>query len=285
MSDDFHDIRLRDLQFFDRLAALGTITAAAEELHLPKATASRWLAKLEERVATSLVKRTTHGVALTDAGEEFATRSRQLLSAAHAAQIAVHSDAPAGLLRVSVPVPMGRMLAGPVIARFRRRLPLVRLEIRLENARVDLIEEGIDLAIRGGALKDSDLLTRKLSDASMWLYVSTRFREEPLGEIPLIASPGDVRLLRRANVDHPAEPAVVVDDRTAVADALVWGAGVGLLPSFLGEAPREEGTLCRYDEEPTVALPVHAIYHASQRDDPRLQVLIEEIEVQLESML
>jgi DNA-binding transcriptional LysR family regulator len=285
MSDDFHDIRLRDLRFFDRLAALGTITAAAEELRLPKATASRWLAKLEERVDASLVKRTTHGVTLTEAGEEFAARARQLLSAAHAARLAVHSDVPAGLLRVSVPVPMGRMLAGPVIARFRRRLPSVRLEIRLENARVDLVKEGIDLAIRGGALNDSDMLTRKLSAPSMWLYMSARFRGERLAEIPLIASPGDERLLRRADVSHPGEPAVIVDDRTAVADALVWGAGVGLLPSFLGEPPREEGALCRYDDEPIVALPVHAIYHPSQRDDPRLQVLIDEIGVQLEEML
>jgi DNA-binding transcriptional LysR family regulator len=100
MSDAFLDIRLRDLHFFERLAALGSLTAAA--------------------------------------------------------RLALLSDAPSGVLRVSVPVPLGRVLAGPVIARFGRRLPWVRLEIVLQNQRVDLLRDGIDVAIRGGELPDSD---------------------------------------------------------------------------------------------------------------------------------
>lgn len=281
--DDFNDIRIRDLVFYSRLSALGSITAAARELGVPKGTASRWLSKLEERVGESLVKRTTRSVALTERGKAFEAGVREILSAVQSARLAVQSEAPGGTLRVSVPVPMGRMLSGPVIAEFRRRLPGVRLEIRMENARVDLIRDGLDLAVRGGPLPDSDMLARRLSSVSMWLYASARFRDAQASEIPLIASPGDAQLLRRSPVAfEQGEPAVVVDDRTAVADALAWGAGAGLLPSFLGEPLREEGAIVRLDETAVASLPVHAIYHSASREDPRLHVLIDEIARQLE---
>ncbi|MDQ3264383.1 MAG: LysR substrate-binding domain-containing protein [Myxococcota bacterium] len=285
MPEHFDDIRLRDLVFFERLAALGSITATAKELRLPKATASRWLSTLEERVGQSLFKRTTRTVALTEAGKAFGVRVREILLVSKAAQLGLRAQVLGGTLRVSVPVPLGRMLAGPVIAEFRRRLPGVRLEIKLQNERVDLIREGFDLAIRGGPLPDSDLLVRKLSTASMWLYASVRFRGESPDRIPLIASPGDEVLLRRARVEVASEPAVLVDDRTAVADALVWGAGLGLLPSFLGEPPRAQNALFRLNDDAVAALPVHAVYHPSQRDDPRLQALIEEISRQLDRVL
>ncbi len=166
--EDFDNIRVRDLVFFDRLATLGSITATAKELNVPKATASRWLATLEEHVGQALFKRTTRRVALTEFGAAFSLRAREILVVVEVARLATHSRAPGGALRVSVPVPLGRMLAGPVIAEFRRRLPGVRLEIKLQNDRVDLVRDGFDLAIRGGPLPDSELLARKLSTASMW---------------------------------------------------------------------------------------------------------------------
>ncbi|MBE2251654.1 MAG: LysR family transcriptional regulator [Myxococcus sp.] len=286
MTDAFDEIRLRDLVFLDRLAALGSITAAARELRIPKATASRWLSTLEERVGQALFKRTTRSVALTERGAAFSVHVKELLAVAQAARLSIQSAVPSGTLRVSVPVPLGRMLAGPVIAEFRRRLPGVRLEIKLQNDRVDLVRDGLDVAIRGGPLPDSQLLARRLSSASMWLYASARFRGEPTEHIPVITAPGDDALLRRARVRlAPGPPAVVVDDRSAVADALVWGAGVGLLPSFLGEPPRTQGALFRLDEEPVASLPVHAVYHPAQRGDPRVEVLIEEIGRQLDRVL
>ncbi|MCA9675792.1 MAG: hypothetical protein H6708_23990 [Kofleriaceae bacterium] len=68
---------------------------------------------------------------------------------------------------------------------------------------------------------------------------------------------------------------------TAVADAITWGAGMGLLPPFLGEPGRAQGTLVRLHDPPIATLPVHALYHASQRDDVRVRVLVDELEAQL----
>lgn len=285
MGQEFYDIRLRDLRFFSRVAALRSITSAAKELGVPKPTASRWLAQLEDRAGVPLVKRTTRSVALTAAGEELARRAEQLLSLASQTQLAVQADQPGGVLRVSVPVPMGRILAGPVIVQFRRQMPNVRLEIALQNERVDLIRDGIDLAVRGGPLTDSDLLARRLSTAGMWLYAAPRFADHALDQIPFIAAPGDRALLRRSELALDIEPAVVVEDRTAVADALVWGAGMALLPSFLGEPSRAEGALVRLRETSVASMPIHALYHASARQDPRLQALVEVIARQLDSLL
>ena len=282
---NFEDIRIRDLVFFERLTVVGSITSTAKEMGVPKATASRWLANLEERVGHSLIKRTTRSFALTEIGHEFAIHVREILSAISMAQVAIQPDNPTGTLRVSVPGPMG-MFVGPVIASFRRRLPSVRLEIMFQNERVDLIRDRFDLAIRGGPLPDSGLIARKLSTASMWLYMSAKFRDTPLSAVPLITTPQDAQLLRRSTfAEQLSAPVVLVDDRTAMADALVWGAGVGLLPSFLGEPPRREGTLHKVDEEPIATLPIHAVYHESQRKDPRLKALIEEIAKQLNRVL
>lgn len=284
MADDFLDIRLRDLHFFERLASAGSLTAVARELRMPMATTSRWLSDLERRLGTVLVKRTTRGLQLTTEGQELVWRARAMLAQADATRVALTSNTPTGVLRVSVPVPLGRLLAGKVIARFRRRLPLVRLEVVLQNQRVDLVRDGIDVAIRGGELADSDLVARRLASASMWLYAGVSYRDQPVDQVPMVIAPGDEALLRRAGrVAGPV--AAVVDDRSAVADALVWGAGCGLLPSFLGEPARADGSLLRLDEEPVATLPVHAVFHASQRQDLRVRVLIEEVAARLEATL
>ncbi len=278
--DAFDDIRVRDLVFFDRLAVLGSITATARELAVPKPTASRWLSQLEDRVGQSLVHRTTRHVALTEHGASFHARVREVLVAVRSAQLAAQSTEPAGTLRVSVPVPLGRLVGGAVIASFRRRLPQVRLEIALQNRRVDLVRDRFDLAIRGGALPDSELIARRLATVPLWLYAGADLADVELAALPVVAAPGDEVLLRRRQPGLAA-PMVVVDDRTAVADALIQGAGAGILPDFLGEPAVRRGELVRRDHEAITSMQVHALYLPSQREDPRLQALITEIEREL----
>lgn len=285
MDTAFDDLRLRELMFFDRLATLGSLGAAARELHLPKATASRWLALLEARVGQSLVKRTTRSVALTAEGSAFAARLKELLREAESTRQSVQTGATGGLLRVSVPVPMGRLLVGPVIARFRLRMPGVQLEVKLQPDPVDLVRDKFDLVLRGGPLPDSGLKARRLSAATVWAYASARYKAERLSKIPFLAAPGDEQLVRRVKEFAGIQPVVRVDDRSAIADALAWGAGCGLLPTFLGEPARARGDLVRLLREPIASLPIHALYHPSQRDDRRLQALIEEFASQLERVL
>ena len=284
MLDPFDDIRARDLLLFERVATLGSITAAAKELGLAKPTASRWLAELERRVGQPLVRRTTRHVALNERGQAFLERTRDVLAAFAAARLVAHANEPGGTLRVSVPIPLGRLLAGGVIARFRADLPGVRLEVRLQNERVDLVRDHFDLLIRGGPLPDSDLIARRLATVPMWLYASARFRDTPLDQLNVIAAPGDAALMQRTRPKLSA-PVVLVDDRAAVAEALCAGAGVGALPGFLGEPSRASGELLRLDDEPLSTTAVHALYLPAQRDDLRLKILIDHIAAGLQSTL
>jgi DNA-binding transcriptional LysR family regulator len=282
MLDDFDDIRLRDLVLFDRLAELGTLAAAARELRIPKPTASRWLADLEARVGHKLVARGTRQAILTEHGRAFREQAQPVLAGARALRAVARGDQAQGTLRVSVPVPLGRLVGGAVIAAFRRRLPGVRLEVRLQNERVDLLRERVDVAIRGGPMPDSSLVARRLAMVPLWLYGGPG--RAPLDERPLIAVPGDEALVRARRPDLlPA--AVVVDDRTAVRDALRAGAGVGVLPAFLGEPARAQGDLLRLGDEPLSQVAVHAVYLPEQRADVRLRVLVELVEEELRVLI
>jgi DNA-binding transcriptional LysR family regulator len=159
-------------------------------------------------------------------------------------------------------------------------MPGVRLEILLQNKRVDLLRERVDLAIRGGPMPDSSLIARHLAKVPMWLYAGTRFAGTAISQLPLIAAPGDEALLATRRPELlPA--AVVVDDRTAVRDAIRAGAGAGILPAFLGEPARGEGSLLRLDERPLSSTPVHAVFLPEQREDVRLRTMIELIEDEL----
>lgn len=271
----FDEIRVRDLRLFDRLVVLGTITAAARELGVPKPTAGRWLAQLEARVGHVLVRRSSRHASLTEEGRAFHIRAQAMLAAFDALELAMASEA-TGTLRVSVPVPLGRMLGGEVIAAFRRRMPGVRLEIALQNERVDLVRDRFDLAIRGGRLPSSELIARKLGVAPLYLYASARDAGTGLRELAWIASPGDAKLLRGRHPDR-STPDVLIDDRGALAEALVAGAGMGILPAFLGEPECERGLLTRVESEPLAKMPVHAVFLPAQRDDPRLRALIDEL--------
>lgn len=280
MLDPFDDLRIRELILFDRLASLGTITATAADLGIPKPTASRWLALLEERVGVALVLRGPRQVTLTERGRAVHAQLQPLLAAVRALRATATDETPGGTLRVSVPIPFGRLVGGAVIARFRACMPGVRLEVLLQNARVDLQRDRIDLALRGGALPDSSLIARHLARVPLWLYAGARFAGREPAECPLIAAPGDEALLRdRQPAMLPA--AVVVDDRSAVRDALRAGAGAGVLPAFLGEPARQSGELVRLDDEPLAAIPVHVVFLPEQRSDARLRVLIELIEEEL----
>ncbi|MFO0648052.1 MAG: LysR substrate-binding domain-containing protein [Polyangiales bacterium] len=157
------------------------------------------------------------------------------------------------------------------------------MRLDAQNQRVDLLRDGVDVAIRGGELPDSDLLARRLASATMWLYGSVSFRGAALLDVPLIVAPGDEAMLRRAGL-VVSDASAVIDDRSAVADAITWGGGMGLLPAVPRPACAQE-TMVRLHDAPIATLPVHAVYHASQRDDVRVRVVVDEIEAQLQATL
>ncbi len=273
MLDSFDDVRVRELLLFDRVVERGSITAAARELGIAKATASRWLAMLEDNVGAPLMRRGARHIVLTERGTALQALLPALLRNVRALRAVAREAQPGGTLRVSVPVPLGRVMGGSVIAAFRRELPGVRLEVVLSNGPIDLLRDRLDLAIRGGPLPDSDLVAHRLTTIHLRLYASPRYEGLSAAEIPVIAAPGDEERLAQQRPDMPPA-AVIVDDRTAVRDALLAGAGAGVLPAFLGEPERAQGLLILVDAEPVMRVPVHAVYLPEQRDDLRVRTLL-----------
>ena len=156
--------RFEDLQTFVAVVETGSFTAAADRLNTAKSAVSRRIAALEGRLGVQLMRRTTRSISLTDTGQSFYRHSARILADLEEAESAVvqeHGEL-RGTLKVALPMSFGlRHMSGP-IADFCRRHPRVHFDLDLNDRRIDLIEEGIDVAIRIGHLADSSLMARKL---------------------------------------------------------------------------------------------------------------------------
>ncbi|VVE34567.1 LysR family transcriptional regulator [Pandoraea fibrosis] len=168
---------LDTVALFVRVAALENVSAAGRERGLSPATASTRLVQLEAALGTRLLHRTTRRVALTQEGEVFLVQAQALLAAEAQALASVGQGqaAPQGRLRVSCSSSFGRQHVSPALPAFLERYPGISLDFRLTDRVVDLIEEGVDLAIRVGALRDSTLVARKLATNRRTLCASPAY--------------------------------------------------------------------------------------------------------------
>ena len=170
-----------DLLIFAHVAELGSFSRAAERLGLPKSSVSRRLAALEQRLGERLLLRTTRRQTLTEFGQLLLEHARQVVAEVDAvAALSAHrAAAPSGRLRVSMPGDFANLLLAEALAGFVASYPGISLELDLSPRRVDLLGEGIDVAIRIGPLPDDTLLAaRRLSELSTGLYASAGYLAE-----------------------------------------------------------------------------------------------------------
>lgn len=142
----------------------GSFAAAADKLEISRAMVSKQIQKLEEHLDTRLMNRTTRRLSLTETGRAFYERSLQIMSDVdEAQQIAGHmTRMPRGVLRVTIPLSYGQHRLAAIIGAYTQAYPQVQLDISLSDRKVDLVDEGFDLAIRIGAMPQSDLIARKI---------------------------------------------------------------------------------------------------------------------------
>jgi len=169
---------IEEIVAFLRVAETGSFTAAGERLGLPKSTVSRRVARLEAKLGVQLVHRTTRSLALTEAGNLFQEQAARALAAleeaAHAARAG--RESPRGHLRLTAPYDVGAGSLATLVAAFTRLHPEVTVEVVLTDRTLDLVAEGIDLALRGAAaLPDSSLVGRKLASLEFWLVASPAY--------------------------------------------------------------------------------------------------------------
>ncbi len=181
--------RFDEMRAFVRVVEAGGISAAAEQLGLAKSAVSRRLSELENRLDTQLLRRTTRRMHLTDAGEAFYQRCVAILEELDDAEqsLAESRHTLGGRLRINAPLSLGVRHLMPLLDTFMAAHPALQLDIDLDDHRVDLIEEGVDVVLRIGQLEDSSLIAR------------------PLCPIPLVYCAAPAYLTRHGEPSSPAE--------------------------------------------------------------------------------
>jgi len=246
-----------ELLAFATAVETASLSAAARSLRAPRATVGRRLARLEEKLGTRLLRRTTRALALTDAGEAFYRHARIALDAVSPAESSVRrGDGPIrGTLRVSVP-PIGDPGFHRMISEFARAHPDVRLVVNSSTRHVDLRREGYDLALRAGTISEPGLVVRTLLRDALVAVASPSYLEAH-------GTPRSARALRqhrcltgfdrgevarthwprRAGGKVPIESSFVSNDMLLLEEAAFDGLGIALLPLSLVTPSLQSGEL------------------------------------------
>ncbi|MEQ8603036.1 MAG: LysR family transcriptional regulator [Marivibrio sp.] len=158
-----HD--LSGIAVFAAVVEAGSFTKAGDKLGLSKSAVSKQITKLEERLGAQLMNRTTRRLSLTEVGQAFYERCRRIVAEAEEAELAVTrlQVAPRGILRLSAPVSFGIEHLGPALPDFMAQHPEVQIDMECADRQVDLVEEGFDMAVRIGRMRDSSLIAKRIA--------------------------------------------------------------------------------------------------------------------------
>ena len=286
------DVDLNRVAVFLRVVELQSFTAAAEALGLPKSSVSRSVARLEESLGVQLLQRTTRSVQLTDAGRLYFDEASRALGALEQAQATLSQldSRPQGPVRITAPADFGAQVLAPLAARFVRRTPGITLEFLLTARLVNLVEEGVDLAVRAGALRDSSLISRRVNGLDAWIFASPAYldaRGTPSSLEDLASHDCVLFRPRRGQAEWPlvgpagqtkvtVKGSVAGDDFSFLREAVLAGAGIGLLPAVQCEEEVARGRLVRLLAAYSgPSAPLHVVWPASRHVPKRVMVVRE----------
>jgi DNA-binding transcriptional LysR family regulator len=290
---DVRDVNLNRLAVFVAVVEAGSLTAAATRLGLAKTMVSTHMQRLEAEVGASLLVRTTRRLGVTEAGRAFYDASVKILRAAEEALAEIGGEeAPVrGTLRVSCPIDYGTLVVAPVLVELRRAHPRLDIELLCSDHIVDLIADGIDVAIRLGRLADSNYRAVTLGSFEKWVVASPAFIEtwgEPptpadLPALPFVAltvlprpQTLDLRHTNGATQSVRCENAFLVNTAEAARAATLAGGGLGLLTDFSIGNDVAAGRLVRLlPEWSTEPAGIQAVFPPTQHTPPKVRALIE----------
>jgi DNA-binding transcriptional LysR family regulator len=282
-----------DLRLFAAIADLGGITAAARKLGLTKSLVSRELAALEERLGTRLVQRTTRRVSLTDSGELLAIYARRVVEEVENAEAAIEAkrETPRGALTVSVPFSILRFVLIPRLSEFRRAYPEIRLNLDATMRVTNLIDEGIDVAIRIGELMSSSLVARRLAATPIILVAAPDYlARHGLPQEPDTLAGHQLLSLGRS-VEHEnwvlsnsgsvaaslaVTPTIAVHDPGLLLDLAIQGLGIAPVPLIYARSAIAERRVTHVlPEFSRGTAPIHAVYPSRRLLAPKVRAFIE----------
>jgi DNA-binding transcriptional LysR family regulator len=296
---DVRDVNLNRLAIFVAVVDAGSLTAAAARLGLAKTMVSTHLQRLEAEVGASLLVRTTRRLGVTEAGRAFYEASVKILRAAEDALNAVSgATAPVrGTLRVSSPIDYGALVVAPALVELRREHPQLDVELLCSDQYVDLIADGIDVAIRLGRLADSNYRAVKLGSFVKWIVASPAFIDTwgtprtpaDLAALPFCALtvlPHPLALELRSDDGTTdsvrCESAFLVNTADACRAATLAGGGFGLLTDFSIGNDIETGRLVRLlPHWAADAASIQAVFPPTSHPPAKVRALIETLKRQL----
>ncbi|MFM9899466.1 MAG: LysR family transcriptional regulator [Polaromonas sp.] len=284
--------RFLEMQTFVAVVDTGSFVKAADALAMSKAAVSRYVGDMEARLGARLLHRTTRRLSLTDEGQIFYLRSKELLAelAEAEAEITSRSEAASGLLRINAPFTFGVMHLAPLWGHFMAQHPHVTLEVTLADRLVDLVEEGYDVAIRISDLESSTLVSKRLASTRMVLCASPQYLQRhgtPLHPHEL-AQHAVISYSYWATKDewHFTGPLGAVSVKTTAClhtnngdtcrVAALAGQGIVLQPDFLVGGDLAAGTLVELMPEfQSQVFGVYAVFPTRKHVSPKVRALID----------
>ncbi|MCZ2722008.1 LysR family transcriptional regulator [Marinomonas sp. 15G1-11] len=282
--------QLKSMVVFSQVVDQGSLTAAAKAMGISRGVVSYHLKKLEAQLGVKLLNRTTRSLSLTETGQSYYTRCRNIAHQAHEANLQIEQakQEPIGKLKISCPVNLGLQIVVPALNSFRRLYPLIELDVSLSDEVVNIMKEGIDLAIRGAPLIDSGLQASKLATFETCLCGSPEyFRQRGVPTKPddlhqhdwVVYKPAadTVHLTQgRRSFSLAVHGAVSTNNAAARTIFLEGGNGIGRIPMYDALPRIQQGRLERVlSDYQCIDINVFAVFPPGTAASKKLRLLID----------
>lgn len=271
-------ISTEELQAFTAVVDCGSITAAAEQLGITVSGVSRSLGRLEGKLATTLMTRTTRRIELTEEGRTFLQHARTIIAAIDTAEedMLVRGERPSGKLRIDAASPFMLHVVVPLVGAFRERFPAISLELTSNDHLIDLMKRRTDVAIRIGRLQDSTLHARPLGRTRLRLlatpaYIARAGLPENVASLADHACLGFVPpnalnqwpVATADGLNLSINPTIAASSGETLRQLALDGQGIACLADFMSLRDRQDGSLLEVlaDDTLEVCQPVNAVYY------------------------
>lgn len=291
---------LAAMRLFQRVVEAGGFSEVARQTGNTQPTVSRTIASLEAHLGVRLLNRSSRAMSLTDDGQQFYAQASRALEAVAEAESSVgrRRGKPTGLLRLGASVAFGRLHLAPRLPRFLARFPEVEVELVMNDAFVDLVGEGIDLAVRVGDLVDPSLIARRIGTTRRVTVASASYlTRKGLPIVPADLMQHDCVIYTRLATGNrwyfagPEGPIMVdvrgrfrADNSEAVREAVISGAGVAVIPVWMFTDEIETGRVkIILDAFEPKQLPIHAVYPSRRQVAAKVREMIDFLAAEFEN--
>lgn len=283
--------RIETLKAFLAVAETGGFTKAAQKLDTSNQLVSKYVSQLESHLGVRLFNRTTRRVHLTEAGEQCLQHAKQVLESVDAMEghFGEVQGQVKGLLSISAPVSFATQHLGPLIRDFKSQYPQVNIDLQLSDRKIDVVEEGFDLALRIGNLKSSSLIAKKIAPIRLVLCASPEYlrqhgtptHPEELNPAHFLRysymefGPSNIPLMEALKTRSP-QSGLVSNNGEVLMAAAIGGEGYVLQPSFIvGESLKQGKLVTLLDAYQPAAMGLYAVYPHRQLLAPKLRAFLD----------